>query len=1018
MSSSKQQPLRVLMFGSFEVFHGEDPVPDKAWGRKKTKDLLKILLSNRGQTFTQDQLIDLLYPDADPDKVIKNLRGRVSELRKALEPDLKKGPDSQFILNIGQGYVFNGDADCWVDVEKFEQHLQTAQQLVSTQRWAEALDEYNQAFQHDRGLFLADEPYEDWAIERRRRFETNYVAALEQRARCHSQLGQPQLALGVCEQLLEKDPHLETAYQLKMRTLYELGERQKALDTYENCVQQLDEHMDVEPSEDTKKLYLQISKGQLQIKQSALPPNNLPVPFSPFVGRSRELEALSDQLQDPGCRILTLMGPGGIGKSRLSVQLATNELKNFPDGAFWVPLAGVQTSDFVPAAIAQALSFNFYGSQPPHLQLANFLKDKRMLLVLDNFEHLADGATLLGDMLQQAPQVVGLVTSRVNLNIEGEWVFALEGLAVPPGIEDEDWQKHEAVELFLNTARKLNVNLSLARQKSDMIEICQLVKGSPLGIELAASWIELLSCAEILKEIKSSMDFLASELKDLPERQRSVRATFEYSWKLLSQQEQEAVGKLSLFRGGFNRSAMAQVADLALTTLSNLFSKSFVRRLGEDRYEMHELLREFAEEKLHQMDELWSQTRTNHGQCYMTLLERRHADLLGKQQVEALAEIETEINNIRAAWAWASEAEPALLYNSMNGLFFFYDIKSWLQEGQAVFTALKDRFSQSEPKLLTKSLGRLGWFVFRLGEMDQAKALYEQGMALAEEHGINAEIAFISNYWGILTRILGEKELSKQLHEKDLALSKKSKDVYGQARAMLNLGNIVQEMGDYEVAKTLFYQSLEKFQQIENNLGAGKALGNLGRIARLTGDLEEAKDKNAQALAIDRELGDELGVTMMCGNLGNVFKELGDIESAKPLYQEALEISEKMGETYLSAINHHNLGIALFLLDDEPSALPHLKQCLLLAKEIQVQPLFSAFILGITPLMLKHRDKDDVIELIQQLLHHPITAQENKDEAKRLLKSWEVAPDESFTEQAKDIILEDIVDDLLETLLR
>ena len=263
MSSPPTSNLRIFMFGPFEVFHGHTPVDDKAWGRKKTKDLLKILLSRRGHTFTQDQLIDLLYPDADPDKVIKNLRGRVSELRKALEPGLKKGPESQFILNIGQGYVFSTDSDCWLDIEQFEQHLHTAQELYQTERWSQALEQYQQATNLYRGEFLMEDAYEDWAIEIRERYQSRLFDAVEKQAECHGHLGDYAKALACCETLLTQSPQRESAYQLKMRFHYETGERQQALETYDACLNNLKDHLGVEPSTATKTLYLQINKNQL-----------------------------------------------------------------------------------------------------------------------------------------------------------------------------------------------------------------------------------------------------------------------------------------------------------------------------------------------------------------------------------------------------------------------------------------------------------------------------------------------------------------------------------------------------------------------------------------------------------------------------------------------------------------------------------------------------------------------------------------------------------------------------------
>ena len=331
--------------------------------------------------------------------------------------------------------------------------------------------------------------------------------------------------------------------------------------------------------------------------------SNLPAAPTPLVGRESELAALTQLLDNPQCRLLTLVGPGGIGKTRLAIEAAAARREVFVDGVVLASLAAVNSPTFMLPALASALGFSFYGSTNPRNQLLNHLSEKQMLLVLDNLEQLLEGVELVADILRRAPGLKLLATSRERLNLLGEWVVEVQGLAVPPAGQAKGVEECSAVALFVQSARRAKAGFALrAGDEPAVAHICRLVEGMPLAIELAASWVRMLSCQEIAREIEHNLDFLVASTRDLPERHRSLWAVFDHSWKLLSGEEQRELSQLSVFRGGFTRQAAEAVAGASLAALSSLVTKSLVRRASAlddlTYYDLHELVRQYAHVQL------------------------------------------------------------------------------------------------------------------------------------------------------------------------------------------------------------------------------------------------------------------------------------------------------------------------------------------------------------------------------------------------------------------------------------
>ena len=538
--------------------------------------------------------------------------------------------------------------------------------------------------------------YDDWLIAEREQLRQEFAEALSDLVAMRERHGDYAAALRPAQRLLQADPLNEAAYIQLMRLHARLGDRAAVQRLYQNCVAVLERELDVEPSPATQQAYQEsirmaptpprISPASEvpprapmtvtdvppraeqptqppQLSQEVPPdrawrPRPLPVPATPFLGRDVELAQIAERLADPNCRLLTLLGPGGIGKTRLALQVAVGHMPVFADGVAYVSLAGLEAGNRPEAniasdlasALAGALNAPFRDSEDGQGQLIAVLRPLELLLVVDNFEHLAGEAELLADLLAAAPRCKLLVTSRQQLDLLEEWVYELQGLPLPTGAPDEE---NSALALFERSARRSSHAFVLdGANSAAAVQICRLVGGMPLAIELAAGWVRLLSCAEIAAEVSRSLDVLAANQRNIPERHRSMRAVFDYSWRLLNAEEQAALAALSLFAGGFGREGALAVAGAGLPMLMALAAKSLVQRVDAGRYTLHELVRQYAQERL-TGSPAWTTVRDRHLAYIAGLAETARDELYGAEQRQWLERLELEHDNMRVALEWA-----------------------------------------------------------------------------------------------------------------------------------------------------------------------------------------------------------------------------------------------------------------------------------------------------------------------------------------------------------------------------
>jgi predicted ATPase/DNA-binding CsgD family transcriptional regulator len=746
----------------------------------------------------------------------------------------------------------------------------------------------------------------------------------------------------------------------------------------------------------------------------------LPETLTPLVGRDAELNDLLALLRDPNARLLTVVGAGGIGKTRLALQ-ATRALLQppageplFAHGVFYAPLAGLVAQGPLDETFANTLAASaglaLSGPEPASAQLHGFLRGKSALLVLDNFEHVLEAAPLVASLLGAAPQLKALITSRERLNLSGERVFALGGLRFPIA-ETEEPSGYDAVRLFLQAARAVSPALAPDRDTlAAAARICRLVDGSPLGIELAAAWTRLLAPAEIAAEIARSLDFLEGGARDAPSRHRSLRAVFDYSWSQLAADEQRMLRRLAVFRGSFTLAAAAAVAGNApfdgntpgaagragtletLRLLAALIDKSLLRRgsgSGEaTRYELAEVLRQYAAERLAEAGDA-EDAAARHAHYYLSWLAGQRAALRSAGQGVALAEAGAEADQLRAAWQYAvGHGDARLLDAAVGALFHCYDMRCWFREGAEIFGAAARALEQqpAERRTWARLLARQGWFSFYLGRQNEARTMLATALETLRSHGQPSDLVFPLNYLAAVCFYLGDYDQTEALCHESLAMTRQIGDVYGRAVACNILGQMVFERGEYAAAREWCRQSLAIERQIGNNWSMGFSLATLGKVASMLGEHAEARRLLQESLRIREAMGDPRGVALCLLRLGDTAVALKEHGQARADFTRALELFREIGNTWGEAAALVQLG-RLASASAPAAATRLLQEALRLALATGSAPQAAEVCGALVPLM-RRAGEDAWSDEIESLAAERPPLDELRPHASRLLAWW------------------------------
>ncbi len=840
-------PLRVHAAGE------EIPVP----GAKRRALLAVLLLHHRDAVVSAERLIDELWGDDPPATAAKGLQVHVSELRRALG-------DGQPIVTRPTGYAIELTPGA-LDLDQFERHLDEARRLRAAGDLRAAADALRAALALFRGAPLADVELLGRAAAEAARLDGVRLAALEDRLELDLLLGEHAAAIPELEALVAQHPYREQLHAHLMLALYRAGRQADALDAFRAARSVLVEELGLEPGPELQRLEAAVlaQDPALELEPPPRPPPRAPAVALParaagLVGREAELDAVAALLRDPAMRLVTVLGPGGVGKTRLALELAHRLAGEFRDGARFVPLAAIDTRE----RLEQEIELDDAGVE--------------LLLVLDNFEQLVDAAPVVADLLARAPGVTALVTSQAALRLSGEHEVPLAPLAVDA-----------AVELFVLRARALD------GADEAIVEICARLDGLPLAIELAAARTRLLSPAAILERLGRRLDLLTGGPRDAPARQRTLRAAIEWSHDLLEERERALFAQLAVFAGGWSLEGTEAVAGDVLDELESLVDRSLVVRAGE-RFGMLETVHEFARERLNDSSEA-DAVAARHAAWALTLAEAAESALEGADQSAWLRRLDAERENLRAAAEWAAATGDAETAQRLSGsLWRFWIARGAVPEGRRLVEAARAA-GPASATAGARALNAAGVLAGAAGDHDAARAAFTGALACAREAGDRAREARVVANLGVLDVFASDYASAQTRYEEAASIWRELGNVRGLSVVIQNLAIVYEGRGDLDRAATLLEESIELARSAANPAHIASTLHVLGSLLARRGDAAAAVPLVRESLELSHAAGEGVATVECLETLAGVAARAGDAVTGATLLGAAEAYRETTG---------------------------------------------------------------------------------------------------------------------------
>ncbi len=1002
-------PLALRLLGPLEIRLKGSPVEGVP---HKAAALLAYLALTR-RRHTREALALMLWPETEAPQRMGSLRGALSQLHLSLGEHWLDVDDSSVELAAHEAVQ--------VDVERFESL--TGASSASPRELAEAVALWRGDFLQGVELELDGcSTFLEWHAAQGEHLRSRLVHALRQLITLHLQAERPREALPYALRLVDLEPLDEQAHCHLMRLYDACGQHEQALAQYEACATLLASELGVRPQQETQELAALLRSGRGTPRP--LPPKSpgpsraspLPAPLASFVGREAELAALAQRLEDPHCRLLTLTGPGGVGKSVLALEAARRQAPRFKDGAWLVPLAPVTSAELLGPAIAEALGLQAASGGDTLGQLHEHLRERHLLLVLDGMEHLLGAAPLLVELAERAPGLELLVTSQERLGVRGEWELVLEGLPCVEGAAPGE-PGRAALELFVRIATRVNAAFRLApEQEPTVVRLCRRLEGLPLALELAAAWVRHLGVEEIAAEVERDLDFLAGTHVG-PERHRSLRAVFLHAWERLSPQEQGVLRRLSVFRGGASRAAALEVAQASLPLLSSLAARFLVRRTPTRRYVLHELLRRYAAEALREDPEEERRAQERHAEHYSALLERLGGELHGSGRGEARAALAVELENARAALAWAAQAgRLELVDRALEALCTAEQQLGHFQQAEALLAELAGRVRPEggleERFLRGRLLAWRGRFALESAAHARAAALLEEGLRLVRERGASPALGAALVTAGRLALAQGQLGTARWSLRTSLALARARGEARGAAVARRHLAEVLFLSGEPRQARHLLSRGLVAFRRLGEERELAACLGRLGGVLAFEGRWEDAEGALREGLAVLEQPGGgsvppraELGrvltsqgrleeaaacfesclragretghpgtlVAALCGQ-GTVYLLRGEAERARGCFAEAWAVCERLNERRGLAEALLGLGRVALARGEPAAARAHLDGALRTAMEVGAVPLVLEVLVALAELSRRPEPLPQLEQALRSIHSHPLAS--------------------------------------------
>lgn len=983
--------LAISLLGPLRVTLDESPV--SGFVSKRAQALLAYLAVEAKRPHTRQELQGLLWPDYPDSSASANLRSVLANLRRVIG-DRQASPP--FLHITRETIQFNLDSNHHRDVSVFEA-LPLAHNLdrATVGRLEIAVDQAQ-------GLLLAgfalsdSAAFEEWLLLQREFFSRQLMTALRHLTEYYEEQGAYDQALIFAQRSVMLDSWQEEAHHQLIDLYARSGRRSQAIAQFEAYRRILATDLGIEPSEEMVVLVERIRRGEIAgERQAALVvpvARNLRRPMTPLIGRATEVADLANLLAHPLPRLITIVGPGGMGKTHLALEVAADHSWLFRNGVVLIELAPLQSTDDLLATIAKSLDLTFSKDAPPEDQLLDYLRDKEMLLVMDNFEHLLDGVGFLHRALDSAPHLKILATSRIRLQARDEQLFTLDGLAYPDeesSARDDrivNESTHQAIALFMQSVRRVRPEFRRVVSPRDFVEIgriCRLVHGLPLAIQLASAWIELLTPAEIAGEIERGFQFLEVDGHTLPERHHSLQSVFEHSWQLLTVEEQTMFMRFAVFRGGCMRDAAQAVTGATLTHLRALTSKFFLSVMHTaqggtaNRYEVHELLRQFAAQKLSQFPNEERAVRQLHSIYYANFLSGRGEELKGSRQIEAYSEIEAEVENIRAAWQWAIEEQHfETLKQAINGLGMLFEWRGRYQDGKIACRAAVERLAHVDLRIYWQLLAALlTWqarFSRYLGRAEVAQQSVQRSLELLnspslEGQDVSAEKAAALLELAEQTEQTANFVDANQQFQHALTLFRSVGDRWGTAQCLYELGeNLSNNPGTDAQGQRFLQESLALYQSLGDRRNVATVLETIGFNAMLRGQNAQGEVLLRQSLAMNREMSRIVGVANTLVALGYGILFSGKFHEGFTIAQEYLLICQNLGNRPALARAQSLLATISLYLGRYEDALEHALTSLHLSKEVNDLARVSFGLWNLGDIMLARRAYSEAEEYLQE----------------------------------------------------
>lgn len=890
-----------------------------------------IYLAHTGQEHQRDMVADLLWESSSSKQSLTNLRTVIARTKKQVGDVLHV---TRKTAVLSPQHLQHVDSAHLSQALKQIRPIETA---VDATTLLQTLDAYKGPFLEDFYLDNASR-YNEWTAVTRQQIHSQVITAFEKLRQYALASGDSDFGIKAARRWIEVDYLDEAAHTFLIRMLVMAGRPREALVHYEHCVTLLQTELGVDPPAEMSELIQDILPKR-SVARHALPSrHNLPNEHNQFFGRQADILEIHSRLDQPWCRLITIAGPGGVGKTRLASHIARNRRSQYPDGTWMVPLANLDPFDddiaeAVAVEIATVLELRLTGAKDPIDQLIDHLQHKQMLLLLDNFEQLMDGIHTVIELTKRCETVQLLVTSREALQIRSEWAIPLRGLSFPN--HDEDDEQSDAVDLFAARQAQQRHGTMSAEDVAAIRQICRRVEGLPLAIELAAALTRTSSCQAVLERLQRSFDSLISPLRDVPYRHHSLHTVFEMSWETLSPQLQRVLAQLSVFRGGVTAVAAKTVADATPEQLAALGDKSLLAYDDEaDRYTLHAVVRAYAAKKRPANDP----TLGKHAHFYLTLLTQHTEPLQQEAPQESMALLKPEIDNVRRAWQTGLDARmPTLLSDGLTALSIYYQLRGLSHEAETVMQTTIDAANGWEGDgvaLATRAGLERARFQNRLGQYRAAIQTVKAALKLAKQRGDRWAEGMGHVWWGESLWRLGEYDEAQTKLNHALAFAQEIDSIELTGWCHHQLGIIDDIQGRYDAAHQHLEKAFAAWKALDNTNKVSVSLNSIGLVHRNQGNLNAAKATMEQALEICTAQDNRYLQAMLLNNLSSIHMQQGDYFGAQYYLQLALDLASASNSQHSKSDIYINLGENYRAQGEDGLAVINLEEGLKMAKKI------------------------------------------------------------------------------------